>query len=515
MTITQENFEETFNTLKYYEDANTKMTAEEILKMLEREIPLQVKISALIVASIPDNEKENYNIRKALSTFKNRLKEDPDNKQIRETIARLERELQESSQGEAFKDEKRIKKDIAYLENELKKNPDDESAKGMLERLTEELKNDEYCYKYDPDLLNSLNESKLKERLIFLFSPYLVFLEENNPNEFKQALDIIEENVKKYSGMTASNIFSYILQGTAVNKYSKITPRLEDFTINKFDDTATYEKDNFSIKIFNISKLSDQKTSTKKLFDALLEKFTNDGRKSEEILLPLKDFMLKRGLKDEKSAREQIKADLEILSRTKITFTQKLKGGRTRDYFNLGLVQSSQGIKNGIIIAYLDTAFVKLLKTYSPMPITDLSYQLSDKYNPNSYYFLRAISIHKNMNYAKKNANIISVRALLASSPLMPTYKEVYEKGNYRYNERIIEPFERDMDALNEVLTWEYCHSNGMPLTDDELQNFNYEIFSKLLVKIHWHNYPEREVKPKKLPTKKKENKISNNKKSS
>ena len=333
MITTKEAFEETrepFNTFKYYEETNTKMTAEEILKMLEREIPLQVQISALIVASVPDDAN---NIKKALSTFKNKLKEDPDNKQIRETIARLERELQEASQGEASKEEKRIKKDILYLENELKKNPDDESAKKMLEQLTEELKNGEYSYKYNPNLLNSLNEGKLKERLIFLFSPYLVFLEENNPNAFKQALNIIEENVKKYSETTASNIFSYILQGTAVNNYSKITPRLEDFTISKFDDTATYEKDKFSIKIFNISKLSDQKTSTKKLFDALLEKFTSDGRKSEEILLPLKSRF-----RNTLAYKNHVYSKIKRRTKTRLFqlgLTSKLSRNKKRHYYSL------------------------------------------------------------------------------------------------------------------------------------------------------------------------------------
>ena len=48
------------------------------------------------------------------------------------------------------------------------------------------------------------------------------------------------------------------------------------------------------------------------------------------------------------------------------------------------------------------------------------------------------------------------------------------------------------MDALDEVLTWEYCHSNNIPLTDEELSAMNYEIFHKLYVKIHWRLYPDQ-----------------------
>ena len=179
---------------------NNKMTSEDVFKMLEREIPLQVQITALMAASIPNNAN---NIETAISTFKNKLKKDPDNKKIREIIAyreiiaHLERELQEASQGEASKEEKRIKKDILYLENELKKNPDDESAKEMLKGLTEKFKNGEYSYTYDTEFLNLLDENKLRERLHFLFAPYLDFLEENDKSRLQEALNIIEQNISK------------------------------------------------------------------------------------------------------------------------------------------------------------------------------------------------------------------------------------------------------------------------------------------------------------------------------
>ena len=48
------------------------------------------------------------------------------------------------------------------------------------------------------------------------------------------------------------------------------------------------------------------------------------------------------------------------------------------------------------------------------------------------------------------------------------------------------------MDELEETLLWEYCHSNNTPLTDEELQNFSYELFEKLFVKITWKRYPDQ-----------------------
>lgn len=55
----------------------------------------------------------------------------------------------------------------------------------------------------------------------------------------------------------------------------------------------------------------------------------------------------------------------------------------------------------------------------------------------------------------------------------------------------LIEPFEKDMTALDEVLTWEYCHSNGKPLSNEELSGFDYSIFSKCLIHMMWRSYPD------------------------
>ena len=176
---------------------------------------------------------------------------------------------------------------------------------------------------------------------------------------------------------------------------------------------------------------------------------------------------------------------------------------------------TQKGIENAIISVTFTPEFIELLQNYNYkiMYVHKLLFKLDNKKYPCAYYFLRKISEHKNMNYGKDNANIISVTTLLKSVECVehgiPSYEEV-AKSDRHYDTRIIEPFERNMDTLDEVFTWEYCHSNGVALTDEELQNFNYEIFSNLLIKIFWRNYPERELKPKKLPAKKKENKISN-----
>jgi len=285
-------------------------------------------------------------------------------------------------------------------------------------------------------------------------------------------------------------IFTKIRQGTATNKLTKIDSHKKKPDTDIATGLAKIKQKDFEVAILNNTKIQGLRQSAHQLLDALTEVFTEQGgEKSPKITLSLKDYMKKRRFNDEKAARQQVKEDLETLSSIKLSFTQKLRGGESKEYFNLALL-GSHGIKNGIITVYLDTAFCTLLSGYNIMPYPRLLWKLSERINPNSFYFLRKISEHKNMNFDDRNANVISVMTLLNATPNIPSYEEVMKTGQH-LAQRIIEPFERDMDALIEVISWIYCHSNGAELTDEELRNMNYEIFIKLYVKIYWTLYPD------------------------
>ena len=126
-----------------------------ILNTLKRKVPLQVKMSALLVASNPNKE-----------------------------------EIEEINE----KEKSRIKRDISYLESELKKNPDDEQAKRIITRLKEELSTNNNS---SNDVIYSLDENNLRKRLHVIFGAYLAYLDEKDKNGLEQALNIIEQNIAK------------------------------------------------------------------------------------------------------------------------------------------------------------------------------------------------------------------------------------------------------------------------------------------------------------------------------
>jgi hypothetical protein len=284
--------------------------------------------------------------------------------------------------------------------------------------------------------------------------------------------------------------FSTIRQGNATNALTKL--KAIEGKNAKIDatGTATITKGNFALTIPNYAKLSGLKTSTYQLLDIITVALTITGAKSPTVIISLDEYMKRRGLKDRKEAKNQVKEDLEVLRQASITGEEK-RGKNTQAYSFVNIADSGEIRRNGEIVFTFGNTFYNMLLGYPVMPYPAQLQTINNKKNPNSYYLLRKIAEHKNMNVGKKNEDIIAVKTLLDISPFIPSFEEV-KAGNRNIGDRIITPFERDMDALDETLCWHYCHSNGESLTDTELQNFSYEVFSALMIKTEWKNYPDQ-----------------------
>lgn len=285
--------------------------------------------------------------------------------------------------------------------------------------------------------------------------------------------------------------FNTIRQGMATNTLTKVRPDPRYNTvIDPITGAGTVKQGSLTITIPNFTELAGFKTSTYQLLDALTVKLTESGAKSPIVALSLDEYMTKRKIKDKKEARKQAADDLEILFEATISFKEKRKKGIEPDFHDIRIIDS-KGIKNGIINVSFGSAFYNILLGYPVMPYPAQLWTLNSKRNPNSFYFLRKIAEHKNMNSGKKNEDIIAVKTLLVTSPFLPAYDEVMEAGR-QVEQRIIQPFERDLDALSETLKWTYCHSNNTPLTDEELKALDYSTFTSLLIKVEWNTYPDQ-----------------------
>lgn len=286
--------------------------------------------------------------------------------------------------------------------------------------------------------------------------------------------------------------FRTIRQGSATNTLTKVKVNKGDkgLTIDEITGVATVSQDGLTLSVADFNTLvSGLKTSTYKLLDALTTVFTESGARSPFVTLPLDTYMDMCGLKNKKEARKQVNEDLEALFGLTLSFKGKSK--RDRDFIDIRLCEA-KGIKNSIINFSFSQTFYKILMGYPVMPYPPQLWRLNARTNPNSYYLLRKIAEHKNMNVGKTNEDIIAVSTLLKIAKHIPSYDEVISSESRSTDRRIIQPFERDMNALSDTLTWEYCHSHGVPLTDEELANFDYRVFSTIYIRTIWKTYPDQ-----------------------
>lgn len=289
-----------------------------------------------------------------------------------------------------------------------------------------------------------------------------------------------------------SDSYSVIRQGTSTNTFTKTRDTNKNTAIDSITGEATITNGDLILKIPNYAQLTGLKTSTHQLLDIITISLTESGAKSPTVHLTLDNYMQRRGLKDRKEARKQLTADLDVLLKTSLTWEEK-RGKSTIPYAGVNITDSwswTDSKKHTIAYTFGQT-FYNVLLSYPVMSYPAQLQTFNNRRNPNSYYFLRKITEHKNMNVGKKNEDIIAVKTLLEASPFIPSYKEVME-GNRNLTDRIINPFERDMDNLAPTLNWEYCHSLGGPLKDKELETMSYELFETLLIKTTWGAYPDQ-----------------------
>lgn len=302
-------------------------------------------------------------------------------------------------------------------------------------------------------------------------------------------LKIVDEIIA--AAVEATNTFSTIRQGTATNTLTKIRAQIGKNTqVDDLTGEATIKQGDITISLPHFETLGGLKTSTYKLLDAIMIAMTESGSKSPTITLSLDEYMDKCGLKNRKEARKQVNDDLETLRVAAMSYKDKRKRGE-RSFLSLNITEMVGLSRSGIITFKFTEGFYNLLRGYAVMPFPTQLLRLDSKRNPNSYYLLRKIAEHKNMNAGKRNEDTISVKTLLEVAPFLPSYDDVM-KGNRNLTARIIEPFERDMDALNETLQWNYCHSNNVPLSDAELTAMTYDLFKTLMVHTTWLDYPDQ-----------------------
>lgn len=284
-----------------------------------------------------------------------------------------------------------------------------------------------------------------------------------------------------------------------------VSNRLNEVQVTKSDidlitGNATNSNGETILRISEFVSLSISKINptARMLLSTLILKCTNDGLKSSTVKLRLDAYMELRGLKSKKDSREQVKKDLELLYKFNLSHQDRrtnFKKNKWNQNFSDARLCDEKGIINGVIYLNFGKTFFEHLVKGFPMPINISLFKANPKTHAYSLGF--RFTTHHNMNYHKKNADIIAVKTLLQACPDLPKKEEAFPD----LSKRIITPFEKSLDNLvadNILFCWDYCNSLGTPLTDTQLNKFSYDIFISLFIRFQITEYPVRLAPSKK-----------------
>jgi hypothetical protein len=301
--------------------------------------------------------------------------------------------------------------------------------------------------------------------------------------------------VDQYTLKIPEKNYYEMAENKATNSITKVLVRKHKESDFDIMGNIEIKSDKTTIKLNGVKT---PKTSTSKFLDFLMLMWVENGRSEKTIKVHLKEYLNLRGKKDTKDTRKELRKEineaLNTIENIKITFTTE----RGQEKLNIKLNGGTCGIYNSIIHFNFNADFTEYLKEipnqfmYAPKEL----FTFNDKYNPHSYYLLRKICLHKRLNLTKNNENIIGVKTLLDYCPKFEAYKNYNKSNHKRFLQLILEPFEKDMDAINSF-NWHY--KGNTQNTFDE--------FIKENVIITWNDYPVEKII--KLNSKKKEKKVN------
>ena len=293
------------------------------------------------------------------------------------------------------------------------------------------------------------------------------------------------------------NQWRSLKQGAISNEFLRAISKTRGAAKNTETDQMTgiteTRVDNITITIEEYTKIGGIGPSTHRLFDYMIMNWTETRHRPGgwDINLSLKQYWEELELSPSGTARQQAENDLTLLTYPIIRKWKNEDGseGSTRiNFFEMATLD------RGRILANLTEIAKDYYRRYSSMPLHPDTWKFNIRTNPNAPYLFRRIQQHKHMNRNKSNENRIRVSTLINAAPLLASYDEV-SKGGRQVRQRIIDPFERDMNALQgKGVRWQYIdpENKDQPLNKDQVEGLSYLEWEALIIDIDWEYYPTR-----------------------
>lgn len=338
-----------------------------------------------------------------------------------------------------------------------------------------------------PMHFNYLCEIDKLEELIEKF--FVISGKNATKTEEEKYKELIQDIINEYR-IVNKNGYEVTRFGPPLGYFSMLSSK----SISEENKSFTYikvQKNNLVVK-FNINDNEDDviTQSMHQLLDYMIILFNSNGCNNRTITINISDYTKLRELESELKTGYQVSKSLSKLCNIKLSYLDKNNEKKKKYKYDMNeveIIKYIQKKRNGRIKVTLSDKFAEIVSGFPIMQYSTKLFVLNEKENPNSYFLLKRLLWHRDINHNHKNDSILSVKQLIEACPNLPDYDSIVKSGQIR--QRIIDPFERDLNILSDVFTWEY-HFKEKKVSFNDSKLITYDIFIESQLHVNWIDYP-------------------------
>lgn len=286
-----------------------------------------------------------------------------------------------------------------------------------------------------------------------------------------------------------SKDFVQVSQNKATNTFP-LLPNTAFKLVDKDSRTALATARGVDFKLENYNTKRGIRTQTSMLLCAILAEYAK--ARNQRVEIPLVEYAKLRGraCKSKNQLNEfraEVKSDLDILRGLSWKYKERVDGKFVDSGF-INLCGGTALIIRGVITFNFNTDLLPSLNRYAPADYPKEIWTADPR--TSVFQFGRYIAQNYRQNEGKERQDLITVRALLATTDKIPSYDEVMKSN--RNLRRITEPFFRDLDEI-ESLFYEVIDENGKKIVRDEYRDLDYQTFINCSLVIDYSDYPSHD----------------------
>ena len=302
---------------------------------------------------------------------------------------------------------------------------------------------------------------------------------------------------KPIHGLIASSTSPQNMQIDAITRAGTINSEGVIITVAE-EALSDVSAQTFKVLIMSLTKATEQLPRENQVTpEAIL--------KGRTVKISLDEYMNKCGIKDKKSAREQLNTAIRTLYGISLEWDEteynrpegksrtvkETVHHATRIVEHIATREGGNPVRRGEAEIQLTYSMAEYLSKAYIMPYPSALFAINTQYHPYSIPFCWKLCSLYNMNYGKPTQGRTTVETLLRAAKGIPRYETLASKG--KIWERIISPFDRDMKELVErgILS-DYYYFDDMGARVDNIAELNYLTFSGLNIWYELKGYPDQ-----------------------